>query len=282
MNHCIIMTAYQDPDLINRFISRVPKEWGIYIHIDKKSSIKCSDINQRANVYKWYRVYWGASEHLFAIWRLIQTASKEGNWDYYHIVSGSDYFALNPYSFESALRLNGNNYIDCHPLPDQKWAYSEGMDIFKYKRPASFLDIRKPFGKRVDRLFLEIQRRFNLCDKMPQIPLYHGMVYSSLHKDFIEWAISSSMADSLLKSLRHTIVAEEVFFQTLIMNSPFKCSVINRNLRFHRWEGAIPPRTLLASDFADIQKAEVLFCRKLSSMFSKELISLIDSHILND
>ena len=40
MKHCIIMTAYQDLPMINKFIESTPEDWGIYIHLDAKLDIQ--------------------------------------------------------------------------------------------------------------------------------------------------------------------------------------------------------------------------------------------------
>ena len=40
MKHCVLMTVYKDYDLINKIISSLPKDWGIFVHIDKKSNIE--------------------------------------------------------------------------------------------------------------------------------------------------------------------------------------------------------------------------------------------------
>lgn len=52
------MTAYKDPSMINRFIKHIPDDWGIYIHIDRKSDIDISDII-KGRIYKQKRIYWG-------------------------------------------------------------------------------------------------------------------------------------------------------------------------------------------------------------------------------
>ena len=54
MKHCIIMTAYKDVAMINRIIARCPDNWGIYIHLDRKSDIDESEIDSRAKVFKKY------------------------------------------------------------------------------------------------------------------------------------------------------------------------------------------------------------------------------------
>lgn len=52
MNHCLIITAYKDIENLNRLIHYAPEEWGIYIHLDKKSSIRKEEIDKRAHVYQ--------------------------------------------------------------------------------------------------------------------------------------------------------------------------------------------------------------------------------------
>ena len=48
MKHCVLITAYKDAPQINRLISRIPEDWGIFIHLYKKSEIKDGDIDSRA------------------------------------------------------------------------------------------------------------------------------------------------------------------------------------------------------------------------------------------
>ena len=52
MKHCVLITAYKDAPQINRLISRIPEDWGIFIHLDKKSEIKDGDIDSRASKKK--------------------------------------------------------------------------------------------------------------------------------------------------------------------------------------------------------------------------------------
>lgn len=52
MRHCLIMTAYKDAEMINSIIDETPVSWGVYIHIDAKSSLLSSMINNRAIVIK--------------------------------------------------------------------------------------------------------------------------------------------------------------------------------------------------------------------------------------
>ena len=278
MSHCIIMTAYTDLEMINTFISRIPDEWGIFIHLDKRSSISKEDIDRRARVFQWYSIYWGASEHLFAIYRLIKEAYNVRKWDYYHIVTGSDYFATAPSAFDERLGRDGLNYISCTKIPHYGWAWGCGEDIFRYKALNSWVDTRKAKWFYLGKALLKLQKRLKLGRKLPEYDIYHGLVYCSLYKDFVEWMLSSELTADLLKRLRHTVVAEEVFFQTLIMNSPFKSKVVNNPLRYDDWsKKGGSPSYLTDKHLQAIEESEALFCRKLSNEKSSGLIQVLDS-----
>lgn len=100
MRHCLIMTAYKDAEMINSIIDETPVSWGVYIHIDAKSSLLSSMINNRAIVIKKYRIYWGGIEHLYAFIELMSMALNSGeNYDYYHLITGQDYYAIPPLQF---------------------------------------------------------------------------------------------------------------------------------------------------------------------------------------
>lgn len=62
MKHAILMTVYKDVNLVNRLIKSYPESFDIYIHIDKKSYIKPSDIhrdNGKVQTIKKYKINWG-------------------------------------------------------------------------------------------------------------------------------------------------------------------------------------------------------------------------------
>lgn len=64
MRHAILMTAYKQPEQINRWIDNYAHLFDFYIHIDLKSSVKPNDIHVKDNVYilKKYKVNWGGGK----------------------------------------------------------------------------------------------------------------------------------------------------------------------------------------------------------------------------
>ena len=274
------MTAYKDVEAINRFISSTPWDWGIYIHLDKKSTIRREEIDKRAFVFSINKVYWGAWEHLYVILWLLNKAEDEGNFDYYHIVSGQDFYAMSPDKInETLVSLEGNNLIDYFPIPHPTWnCWDFGYGIFQNTTLASYCDIRNGWAWRFNNILLKIQQ---LCPylkrKLPDMELFGAGVYCSLHNDFVSWLLKSDKAIRFLNSLKNTTCSEEVFFATLIINSPYKNKCIQNSYRYVDWgkSGLV----LDESDFAKIVESNSFFCRKVDSRRSGNLSKLLLTYI---
>ncbi len=78
-------------------------------------------------------------------------------------------------------------------------------------------------------------------------------------------------------------ISDEFFFQTLLLNSPFKQAAVNEDLRFADWENPNPivPATLLEADFERLQNTHHLFARKFDAARDSAVLDLIDKKILN-
>lgn len=82
--------------------------------------------------------------------------------------------------------------------------------------------------------------------------------------------------------LHFTFGSDEVYFQTIIMNSPFSDSVVFDNLRYIDWfNPEFGPKTLNLSDWNRIITSESLFARKIHPQKSKTLIEELNSRILH-
>lgn len=272
MKHCLIVTAYKDSKQINQLIDSTPKDWGIYIHIDKKSNIKVSEINKRANVCKLKKIYWGSWEHLYVIILLLKEAIKSNiEYDFYHIITGQDFYATSPIKFDTIL-TKGYNYLECFDLPKNNW-WGNGTDILYFKTISSYGDIRFGVYKFINRIFRYYYYRSKKCEKAEKTKyIYGGSVYSSLSYDFVKWICESYFSNKLLNDLKDTICSEEIFFQTLINNSPFKDTIINNNHRYIDWSVQNPPKILDLNDLPKF-KDKYLFCRKIDS--SSELYNTL-------
>jgi len=87
---------------------------------------------------------------------------------------------------------------------------------------------------------------------------------------------------SLLKRLRFTFCADEIYFQTILMNSPLKDKIVNNNLRFIDWtrRNGNFPANLDESDFHSLKNSDKIFARKFEFPISEKLKRLIKENIL--
>jgi core-2/I-Branching enzyme len=105
--------------------------------------------------------------------------------------------------------------------------------------------------------------------------LYGGATWWSLTTACCNYVLDYIKANpSFLKGFNYTFCAEELFFQTIILNSPFKDKVVNNNMRLIIWEmrnGNIPAN-LDESDLETILKSDKLFARRFEYPVSKPLL----------
>ena len=277
MKHCLIISAYKDVKAINMLIQYTPIEWGVFVHIDKKSSIDTNNINSRATTIKEYKVNWGSVEHLKAILLLLKLAVKK-EYDYYHIISGQDFFAINPKSFDSIVGEKQNNYMDLFPLPMDGWWHG-GYMIYEHKTLSSFGDIRSGWLGRLNRKLNFIQGVTGVHRRKPQFDMFGGSVYCSLYVDFVRYLLNDEFSKGFLSKLNNTTCSEEIYFQTIIMNSPYKNKVISNHLRYIDWTVPNGPKVLLLDDYSKIIESGSLFCRKVDSNCSHQLLEKLVSYI---
>lgn len=268
------MTVYKDPTQINRFIKQIPENWGIYIHIDKKSNIDKNDINSKAITCKLKKINWGAREHIEAFLTIMNKAYNDNKYDYYHLVTGQDYICKPITEIETILGKEQKNYIEFFKIPHKTWTFwNQGYDIVQYRTLASFINIKSGRNWNINKKIELLQSKLRLKRALPKYDLYGGSVYCTLHKSAIQYILNSKITEDLFKRLKHSCCGEELFFQTILMNSPLKDTLINNNLRYIDWADENPPKILNESDYNKIINSGKIFCRKVEN---GELIERLD------
>lgn len=76
-----------------------------------------------------------------------------------------------------------------------------------------------------------------------------------------------------IKDFKYTACPDEYFFQIIIMNSEYKDSVVNNNLRYIDWsEGNNSPKIISIQDINQILKSDKLIARKFDIDIDKEIL----------
>jgi len=105
------------------------------------------------------------------------------------------------------------------------------------------------------------------------------MTYWSLTRECLEHAIDyAAEHPRFMKAFDHSFCAEEIFFQTVLMNSPFRDCIVNDDRRFIVWEfrDGNNPATLDERDYDGALASPAFFMRKIAYPQSERLVEALD------
>ncbi len=287
-SQALVITAYQDFPMLERLIQRFV-DFHVYIHIDKKtvrhhreqvSALKKKYIrNDNIHFYTRYAVGWGSINHLLSVLFLLKKVARNDRVSYVHIISGQDYPARNVADF-SVFDKSRDIFLNHFHLADTS------ADIqSRYNQKHWFASIFPILGHPYKRVDSFISRHFpcsaHKIGGYDFNKLYKGLVWASMPLDVIKYICKYSASfpgRMFLFDLRFCEIPEELFLQTVIMNSAYRHSVQADNLCYSLWEeknGSIPA-VLDEDDYDRIKNSGAFFCRKIDSVISKRLIDLLD------
>lgn len=282
----ILITAYKEFDQLLHLIKQFDSYFTIYIHIDKKSSFsnkQISKLKEQENVEyvgQDYKVNWGGVNHLHAYLQLCKIAMLNENNVYFHLISGQDIVVKKTAEFKKLLETK-KDYLSHFSLPTDVWK-GGGMDRLEQYNFHNIID-----SKKYSFLLLQIQklqRYFKIKRQLNHLPsnIYGGSTYWSLTRETLSISLKYSECNpNLLKRLNHTFCPEELFFQTIVMNSNRANNVTNDNLRFIDWDlmTVASPGVLTENHLEPIKKSNALFARKIELPASLKLQELIDLYL---
>ncbi|MDB5272342.1 MAG: hypothetical protein JWO58_709 [Chitinophagaceae bacterium] len=283
MKQAILITAHADFDHLMDVVHFFDDSFEVYIHIDRKSIVSKEIMDQLLAIEKVkfisrkYKVNWAGRNFLRSYLLLAKEAVKNPALVYFHSISGQDFPVKDLSHFKKlAEQSEQRDYMTYFEMPSKVWE-NGGMDRLQYY---NFFDV---FGsaknkKWVFRL-LKFQKKINfkrpLSNKVPK--LYGGDNWWSLTRETLKYVVDyTNKKPYLLRRMKHTFAADEIYFQTVILNSPRAQHVANNSLRYIDWTSgrkAKPggPAVLDMTDFEKINTSDVLFARKFQSPFSDAL-----------
>ncbi|MDX2241203.1 MAG: beta-1,6-N-acetylglucosaminyltransferase [Leptolyngbyaceae cyanobacterium bins.302] len=284
MRIAFVMLAHKFPEQIARLIHVLSLEDDhFFIHIDRRSPTvfnavqKTFAANSRVVLTdERYACRWGQFSLVGATLSCLRKvcAAKE-HYDYVLLISGQDYPIKPLPQLKRYLEQNqGKQFMDAFPfLEPNPW--SEHTGIFQPARRV--LDWH--FFLRSRHLHIPIKRK--IPNKL--VP-YGGSQW---------WALTGECVQHLMQYLdqhpnvtnyfKHTLIPDEIFFQTLICNSPFKQDISGSNLTYADWlnPNPFPPRVLTLEDIDPLKTSDLFLARKFEPERSGELLDLIDRELLS-
>ena len=105
---------------------------------------------------------------------------------------------------------------------------------------------------------------------------YTGEAWVTLSKRFCEYVVTDPSVARFRQFYRYALVPEEMFFQTVIMHSPFAATLVPDFRRYiPKYPGKSSPRILRVEDYDAMLASGYMFARKFDSEVDAQVIDML-------
>ena len=272
-----LILAHRYPNQFKKLFTAIYNPNNYYlIHIDKKSGSKLLKEIQdfiakypNAAILKSENTLWGGYSLVNAELRGIEKLLKMGlNWDFFINLSAQD-FPIKPQKYIHEF-LKNNMGTDFIKISNQR-------NI----RPNTLHRIENYVTESHDKIIVEptIKRKF-LKNVIP----YIGNQWMILSRKFCEFVSYSPEIDKFKDFYKNTLIADEGFFQTVIMNTSYKSTIVNDDKRAIDWipMGTIKlrPRDFTSKDITYLMESNNLFARKFDETVDENILDILNGYLL--
>ena len=147
-----------------------------------------------------------------------------------------------------------------------------------------YCNANKTWYKILEFFWSKLMPLFPFKRKFPEgFTPYRGSAYWCFPRDCVEYIYDFVKKNpSFVNYFRYVDGPDEMFFQTVLLNSPLKERIVNDNLFFIDFENPNPtrPRVFEKCDFERLANSPKLFARKFDATRDAEILELIDQKIL--
>lgn len=281
MNHCfLLMTHFPAESVYDQVLALMDEKHFFVIHFDRKTGIRPDDPHllqlQRLPRVRLVRnrlnVQWGSYATVEATLRLIREAFHFDDIAYIHLISGQcrhvkpvDY--IQEYFHTHA----GKEFIECVDMAERP-SFLSRFTIFHWHdyynlRSTNWKDITLRRLSKVLRVVQKTLARIGIYRRHPDgFPrLYVGSAWWSLTVECCRQILDYVAAHpSFARRFRYTQLSDEMFFQTVIMQSRFRDRVAGGNLRFIQFKTRHAEELTLEHK-EQVSEPDVLFARKITA-----------------
>lgn len=276
-----VILAHKDPNQLRRLVlSLQHPEALIMIHLDRKTDIKgFKDLFNRPGIHfvrKRVSVSWGGFSQIKATLNSLEELLVIAPFvKYINLLSGQDYPVRKLSEFHEFLQNNSEGaFMEFLPLNDP-WV-QKSKDRFNRYHLADF----SFFGK------FKVERIMDALLPKRAFPKDFYLTGKS------QWfTIDSECARYVLNfikehkhiysSFTYSWGSDELFFQSILYNSPLKNRLQNNNLRYIDWsENKSSPKTLTLLDLSKIEDSNCFFARKFDEGIDKAILNHLDENVL--
>lgn len=275
MHKVILIHAHDNLELLNRLVDTIASEnHSIYVNVDLKADLDLTKISSKVRLIRnRIKIQWGGFSQVLAVLNSLREIEKnENNYEHVIFISGQHFPIVANNVIDERL-LSGNEYICVRPI--------DGT--------ARVADRYEKFHFGLGTINVILSSLVNALVKKGPLPNgyvpYWGSQWWVLSQECIQYILDFTERDSsFLNYFRFSMCCDEIFFQTIIMNSKFKQRIVNNNFLYLDWTDCSKgltssPNVLSPKDFNKIIQSESLFCRKVACPQSNPLLEMLLDNI---
>lgn len=289
MKHAYLIIAHNQIELLKTLIMCLDySENDIYIHLDKKWDI--ADTSELTNIPKKSKIYilenrldvkWGNFSQIECELQLLKTATKK-KYQYYHLMSGVDL----PLKSQKEIHKffdenNGTEFVHFD---------REKIDPSVYKRVSKY----NFFSSRSKNIFQKCAYQISMLlqfgvdrGKKYNLEFQKGANWFSITDELARYVVSQE--EKIKKIFKYTICADEMFLQTVVINSKYAENLSPNN--FHSDYSTIQycidwkrgnPYVFRLEDYDYLLSSNMCFARKFDWNIDNIIIKKISDYVLGD
>jgi hypothetical protein len=276
MQIAYIVSAYKYPAQLARLLRRLQSGRASFVvHVDRKTSrrtlremLERTDDVPDVRFLPRHICHWGGFGHVRATLKGIDDLLARGvPFDYAVLLTGQDYPLRSPAAIERFFKdAEGRSFMNHWPLPFAPWGARGGLERIEDWHVITYRRLH---------LALPLER------KIPGgLQPFGGGAYWCLARPVVEYIHEYLARDpAYVRFFEHVFVPDELFFQTIVINSPLRDTVVNDNLRYIDWSREPAPAVLRVDDFPTLVSSDKLFARKFDLTVDDRILDLLDEHI---
>ena len=255
----------------NRAANNMERRFALYVPENDEPIVETTAEGE-LNIYFTYELMPKATKQK----DLLSAALEAGTFDYYHLISGQDLPLKGQDYIHTFFEQNaGKNFILFDANAEKNHLVEERFQQYHFLQNSigrnSGLWIA--FLERVERLSISIQKslKVNRISKYPH-KVYKGGNWFSITHEMASYVVSRK--NDIKKWFNYSLCADELFLQTVAMESPLRETIIDDSLREIDWERG-KPYTYRSDDYELLMSSHNLFARKFSSDIDKNIIEMV-------
>lgn len=281
VKHAYLILAHDDVPLLQLLMNCIDDARNdIYLHWDLKSGNVPQVAVTKASLFfleDRISVSWGGYSMVEAEYSLFNKAVMNGPYAYYHLLSGRDLpIKSQDYIHSVCDTLAGHEFIALSNAPQEELDYRV-QHYFLFSERFKGANLFQRFARKS---FNKIQDLTHY--RRTDIRIFKGSQWCSVTQEFVEYLLSQK--GFVKKLFSHTFCPDEMFVQTVAMNSRFATRInpanteFEGNMRYIKWiNGALFPIT--EGDVPALKNSDRWFARKFSSSDNSLLSTFLNTFL---